>query len=144
MTDSGPGDLDPSRYFAVEDHVWVAVADDGTVTIGVVADSCFIRGPIRNYSPRRVGKSLRSGLSCATLEGDDWVAPARSPIAGTVLEVNPHAQAQPDLIRSDCWDAGWLVRIQPDDLARDLAGLVRGEAAGAAFQLLHAEMRAPV
>lgn len=144
MADSDSGEIDPSRYYAVEDHVWVAVKDDGAVVIGLVADNCLVRGPVRNYSPRRAGKSLRAGLSCATLEGDDWVAPARCPIGGTVLAVNESAQADPDLVRADCWDQGWLVVMEPDDLHRDLAALVQGEAAEAAFRRLHAEMRAPV
>jgi glycine cleavage system H protein len=144
MSDPDPGSLDPSRYYAVEDHVWVDVERNGTVVVGVVADSCLIRGPVRSYSPRRVGKFLRAGLSCATLEGDDWVAPARSPVAGTVLAVNTAAQETPDLVRSACWDAGWLVRLEPDDLRRDLAGLISGAGARAAFDVFHAELRAPV
>lgn len=144
MADPDSGDIDPSRYYAVEDHVWVAVQEDGTVLVGVVADGCLLRGPVRGYSPRRVGKSLRAGLSCATLEGDDWVAPARCPVGGIVVAVNEAAQETPDVVRSDCWDAGWLVRLEPEDLRRDLADLVTGDTARAAFERLHAEMRAPV
>lgn len=144
MADPDPDPIDPSRYYAVEDHVWVTVEDDGTVVIGLVADNCLLRGAVRRYSPRRVGKSLRAGLSCATLEGDDWVAPARCPIGGTVVAVNEAAQTEPELIRTDCWHGGWLVRLEPDDLSRDLGTLVHGEAAEAAFSRLHAEMKAPV
>lgn len=144
MADPDPIDIDPGRYYAVDDHVWVNVRDDGNVVIGLVADGCLIRGAVRSYSPRRVGKSLRAGLSCATLEGDDWVAPARCPVGGTVLAVNEAAQADPDLVRTDCWGDGWLAIIAPDDLERELAALERGEAARAAFRRLHAEMKAPV
>lgn len=144
MTDPDSVDIDPRRYYAVEDHVWVTVEQDGTVRVGVVADGCLLRGPVRHYSPRRVGKALRAGLSCATLEGDDWVAPARCPVGGTVVAVNDAAQQAPELIRTDCWQAGWLVRLQPENLQRDLAGLVRGAAARAAFDRFHAELRAPV
>jgi len=134
-------ELDPDRYYAVDDHVWVAVGADGTVTVGLVADDCLIRGPVRVYSPRRVGKVVRAGLSCATLEGDDWVAPARCPVGGEVLEVNATAQADPDVVRRDCLGRGWLVRLRPVDLERDLDGLVGGKAADAAFAALHAEER---
>lgn len=144
MADPEPIDIDPSRYYAVDDHVWVSVRADGAAVIGLVADGCLIRGPVRGYSPRRVGKSLRAGLSCATLEGDDWVAPARCPVGGTVLAVNEAAQDDPELVRTDCWRDGWLAIIAPDDLDRDLAALEHGEAARAAFHRLHAEMNAPV
>ena len=40
------------------------------------------------FTPKKVGRSVREGKSCATVESGKWVGPAKSAAAGEVIEVN--------------------------------------------------------
>lgn len=128
-------------HYAVDHSVWARQERDGSVVIGFAAPGCVALGEIRSYSPRKVGTVLRRGMSCATLESVRWVEPARSPVAGTVVDINRLALDQPLVINRDPYGSGWLVRVVPDDWGQDAAALVTGKEALAQFERLLA-MRA--
>ena len=58
-----------------------------------------------------------------------------APLAGVVIEGNPALASQPELVNTDPYGAGWLLRLRPDDAA-GLAGL---KDSAAYSQLLAAE-----
>lgn len=113
-------------YFKQDELVWCRREPDGTVTVGFIVLPGFDRGPVTTYSPRKVGKHIRKGISCATLEWPDWVEPARAPVGGEVIAVNAAVQEDPSLVSLDPFGEGWLVRLQPDDWQADSADLSRG------------------
>ena len=130
-----PDDL----YYSIENHMWAKRGADGSVTVGLAEPGCEILGEVAVYSPKRVGKEVRKGFSCATLESGDWVEPARSPVSGVVAEVNEAAMEEPGLISSDPYGRGWLVRLTPDDWEADRRDLLTGLAAVDAFERQLAE-----
>ncbi len=51
-----------------------------------------------------------------------------SPLKGTIVEVNPALEESPELINQDPYGKGWMIVVQPENLERDLAGLMSAEA----------------
>ena len=54
-------------------------------------------GQLVAYTPKKVGRSVDAGKSCATVESGKWVGPAKSAVGGTVAEVNEALAAKPAL-----------------------------------------------
>ncbi len=120
--------------YDVDNNIWARVEDDGTVTVGLTSYACALAGQIVSYTPKKVGKKVKKGKSCATVESGKWVGPAKSPVGGEVAAINDAVAANPGLINQDPYGEGWLVKIKPDDLDEDKADLVTGQAALEAFE----------
>jgi len=120
--------------YDVENNIWARVEDDGTVTVGLTSYACALAGQIVSYTPKKVGKKVKKGKSCATVESGKWVGPAKSPVGGEVVAINDAVSANPGLINQDPYGEGWLVKIKPDNLDEDKADLLTGQAALEAFE----------
>lgn len=120
--------------YNVENNVWARQESDGTVTIGMTSYAASLAGQIVSYTPKKVGKSVKKDKSCATVESGKWVGPAKSPVAGDVVEVNDAVAGKPGLINDDPYGEGWLVKIQPSDWDGDSSDLVTGGDAASAFE----------
>ncbi len=120
--------------YDVDNNIWARVEGDGTVTVGLTSYACALAGQIVSYTPKKVGKKVKKGKSCATVESGKWVGPAKSPVGGEVAAINDAVAANPGLINQDPYGEGWLVKIKPDNLDEDKADLVTGQAALEAFE----------
>ena len=107
--------LPENRLYDVENHVWFKVLDDGNLRIGMTAIAAAMAGQLVAVTPKKVGRKVKPGKSCATVESGKWVGPARSVSGGTVVAINQAVVDQPDLANQDPYEAGWLVVIEPDD-----------------------------
>jgi glycine cleavage system H protein len=83
------------------------------------------------YTPKKVGRSVRAGKSCGTLESGKWVGPAKSAAGGEVVAVNDDLVADPSIANDDPYDKGWLAILKPDDWDSVKGSLIAGgEVAG--------------
>lgn len=126
-------------YYKIEEHIWVRVNDDGTATLGLTDAAQTIAGAILYLNPRTIGKVYKRGGTVATIESGKWIGALHTPIAGTLLEINPTAVAEAGLINRSPYRRGWIARIQPQELSEDLELLVTGEAAAAAYNVFMVE-----
>lgn len=117
-----------------EKHVWLRVEDDGTVTIGMTDVAQNLAGPVIAGTPKPVGKSTKKGRSAGTVESSKWVGPVTAPVTGEIVEVNAALADDPTLLNSDCYGAGWFMKIKPGDWDAEKGDLVTGEAGIAAYQ----------
>ena len=106
-----PDDL----LYDVENHVWFKEVGDGNVRIGMTTIAAAMAGQLVAVTPKKVGRKVREGKSCATVESGKWVGPAKSAAAGEVVEINDAVVATPSIANDDPYDAGWLVVLKPDD-----------------------------
>lgn len=81
-------DLPDDLLYDVENHVWFKELGDGTVRVGMTAVATAMAGRLVAVTPKRVGRSVKAGKSCATIESGKWVGPAKVAAAGEVVEVN--------------------------------------------------------
>lgn len=125
-----PDDL----LYDVENHVWFKEVGDGNVRVGMTAVAAAMAGQLVAVTPKKVGRSVKAGKSCATVESGKWVGPAKSAAAGEIVEVNDAIVAKPDTANTDPYDAGWLVVLKPEDWDSVKGGLVPGTDVAGAYE----------
>jgi len=104
---------DDRRYHA--EHLWAKEAADGTFVVGITDFAQEQLGEVIFIDLPEAGAHFAQGESCAEIESAKVVSPAIIPLSGTVEEVNEALSDTPELINSDPYGAGWLVRIKADD-----------------------------
>ncbi len=72
-------------------------------------------GQLVAVTPKKVGRTVKPGKSCATVESGKWVGPAKSAAGGEVVESNEELIKQPNLVNDDPYGAGWMVILDPED-----------------------------
>ena len=126
--------LPDELLYDVESHIWYQEVGDGNVRLGMTAVATAMAGQLVAYTPKKVGRSVEAGKSCATVESGKWVGPARSAFDGKVVEVNEALAAKPALANEDPYGAGWLVVIKPADWAAAKATLTPGTQVSAKYE----------
>ena len=106
-----PDDL----LYDVENHIWFREIGDGKVKLGMTTVATALAGEIVAFTPKKVGRSIQAGKSCATIESGKWVGPAKSVASGEIVEVNEALVSKPNIANQDPYDAGWMVIIKPED-----------------------------
>jgi glycine cleavage system H protein len=122
-----PADL---RY--TKDHEWIKL-EGTTATIGITDFAQGELGDIVYIDINTVGKMLSAEAVFGTVEAVKTVSDLFLPVAGTILEVNPALTAQPELVNTDPYGAGWMVKVNVVNAA-DVAALLTSEAYS---QLVH-------
>jgi len=123
--------LPDELLYDVDNHIWFKELGDGTVKVGMTAVATAMAGKLVAFTPKSVGKSVKAGKSCATVESGKWVGPAKSAAGGEVVAVNEALVANPSLANEDPYDTGWLVILKPEDWDSVKGTLVPGsEVAG--------------
>jgi glycine cleavage system H protein len=116
-----PADL---RY--TKDHEWIKI-EGNTATIGITDFAQSELGDIVYLDINTVGKSLAAEAVFGTVEAVKTVSDLFLPIAGTIAEVNPALTANPELVNTDPYGAGWMVKVTVDNPS-DLDQLMTSEA----------------
>ena len=117
----------------VEHQVWARVHDDGTATVGITPLGIALSGDVFMCRPKRVGSVVAQGGTIAVVELSKSIVAVKSPVSGTVLEVNPALDDRPDWVHREPCGAGWIARLRLTDLAADQARLLHGPALEAAM-----------
>ena len=106
-------------------HVWVRVEASEAV-LGVSDYLQDQMGEITRLELSDLGDILRVGRRMGHVESEEASSPLEAPLSGEVLEVNPEALENPDLINSDPYGAAWLLRVRIED-PRELEELINEE-----------------
>ena len=117
--------LPDELLYDVDNHTWFTEVGDGTVKIGMTTIATAMAGQLVAFTPKKVGRKVRAGRSCATVESGKWVGPAKSAAGGEVIAVNEDLLANPSAANADPY-ASWLVQLKPDDWDSVRPGLVAG------------------
>ncbi len=126
----------PEEYlFDVELNTWIRLEEDGSALLGMTDMAQTMCGKIVSISFKPVGRSFARGKTLAVIESAKWVGPFRTPLSGQVAATNEAAFAADGLIANrDPYGAGWLVRIEPEQLEAEREHLLDGVAAFPLFQ----------
>ena len=122
-----PADL---RY--TKDHEWIKL-EGNIATIGITDFAQGELGDIVFIDINTVGSTLAAEAIFGTVEAVKTVSDLFLPIAGTVLEVNPALSAQPELVNTDAYGEGWMIKMTVSNPA-DVDALLTSEAYA---QLVH-------
>jgi glycine cleavage system H protein len=126
--------LPDELLYDVENNIWYRDNGDGTVTLGMTAVAAAMAGRLVAFTPKKAGRSVKAGKSCATIESGKWVGPAKIAFDADVVESNDALEANPPLANSDPYGAGWMVKVKPADAVAATAGLTRGAAIATAYE----------
>lgn len=118
--------LPDGLLYDVDNHIWYEELSDGNVKLGMTAVATAMAGQLAAFTPKKVGRSVEAGKSCATVESGKWVGPAKSAAGGAIVAVNEALIEKPPLANEDPYGAGWLVVLKPQDWAAVKATLTAG------------------
>jgi len=104
----------PSDLRYAKSHEWVRFAQDGTAEIGISDHAQSALGDLVFVEVPEAGRALSAGESCAVVESVKAASDVYSPVSGTVTAGNTALAAQPELLNSDPYGAGWLFRVRTD------------------------------
>lgn len=107
-----PADL---RY--TKDHEWVRV-DGDTATIGVTDFAASQLGDVVFVDLPVVGRSVDQFATFGVVESVKAVSDLYAPVSGEVVEVNGNLEAKPELVNSDPFGEGWMIRVEIGDAAQ--------------------------
>jgi glycine cleavage system H protein len=122
----------PAELRYTKDHEWIKL-DGTTATIGITDFAQGELGDIVYLDINTVGSSLAAEAVFGTVEAVKTVSDLFLPMAGTITEVNPALSANPELVNSDPYGAGWMVKVTVNN-ATDFEQLLTSEAYA---QLVH-------
>ena len=117
----------PDNLKYTENHEWLRLEDDGAATLGITDHAQQALGELVFVEMPNTGDSFAVGDACAVVESVKAASDVYCPLAGTVSEANPALDDQPELINSDPYGDGWILRLEPES-ASDLEGLLDAEA----------------
>ena len=106
--------LPDNLLYDVPNHIWFTEVGDGNLRLGMTSVATAMAGNLVAFTPKKVGRSVKAGRSCATVESGKWVGPAKSAAGGEVVEVNEALVEEPSLANQDPYSA-WMVVLRPDD-----------------------------
>jgi glycine cleavage system H protein len=95
-------------------HVWVRIEDD-TAVLGLSEYLQDQMGEITVLELPDLGDVLRARRRMGHVESEEASSPIDAPITGEVIEVNPEALENPDVLNSDPYGSGWLLRVRIED-----------------------------
>ena len=116
----------PQELKYTKDHEWVSIVGD-IATVGVTDFAQHELGDIVYVEVDTKGKALVKETVFGTIEAVKTVSDLFIPVSGTITEVNPLLESEPEKVNSDPYGDGWIVKIKVDDAA-DVAGLMDADA----------------
>jgi glycine cleavage system H protein len=105
----------PDNLLYTKDHEWVKV-DGNVATIGITDFAQSELGDIVFVDIDTAGKELNAEAIFGTVEAVKTVSDLFLPVAGTVNEVNPALASQPELVNTDPYGEGWMIKMTVSSL----------------------------
>ncbi|WP_156307506.1 glycine cleavage system protein GcvH [Sphingobacterium endophyticum] len=116
----------PSELKYTKDHEWVRVEGDEAV-IGITDFAQRELGDIVFVDINTVGDEVAANEVFGSVEAVKTVSDLFMPVTATVLSVNDAIDANPELVNSDPYGEGWIIRVKLNNAA-DVDGLLSAEA----------------
>ena len=116
----------PAHLRYTKDHEWISI-EGNTATVGITDFAQGELGDIVYVDINTVGKALQAEEVFGTVEAVKTVSDLFLPLTGTVLEVNSALEAQPELVNSDPYGEGWMIKLTVSNPA-DFEKLMTAEA----------------
>lgn len=115
---------DTLRY--TKDHEWVKL-EENIATVGITEFAQSELGDIVYVDIDSAGKSFDAEAVFGTVEAVKTVSDLFLPLSGTINEVNPALANEPELVNTDPYKAGWMIKMTVSDV-KDYGNLLNAEA----------------
>jgi len=107
-----PGDLKYSKS-----HEWIRSLPNGRVEVGITDHAQAALGDLVFVEVPQLDRKLAAGEACAVVESVKAASDVYSPVSGRVVARNEDLAQKPELLNSDPYGAGWMMRIELDPKA---------------------------
>jgi glycine cleavage system H protein len=105
----------PNELIYTENHEWVKV-DGDIATIGITDHAQSELGDIIFIEFPKINDQVEKTEPFGTIEAVKTVADLFAPLSGKILEINKTLEESPELVNSDAYGEGWIVKVSVDDL----------------------------
>jgi glycine cleavage system H protein len=110
----------PEGLKYTKSHEWIQL-DGDVATVGITGQAQSELGDVVYVDLPSVGKTLSAGETFGSIESVKAVSDLYAPVAGEVIEVNGNLDSSSDLVNSDPYGAGFMIKIRVSgDLPGDL------------------------
>jgi glycine cleavage system H protein len=110
----------PANLRYTKDHEWISL-DGDVATIGITDFAQKELGDIVYVEIETVGKALDAEAVFGSVEAVKTVSDLFLPVAGTITELNPDLAATPELVNTDPYGKGWMIKMKvnnPSDVSK--------------------------
>src|SRR6195952_2563999 len=110
----------PEKLRYTKDHEWVSLEGD-IATIGITDFAQHELGDIVYVEIETKGKQLTAETVFGTVEAVKTVSDLFLPVSGTITEINPLLESEPEKVNTDPYGDGWMVKMKvdnPDDVTK--------------------------
>ena len=104
----------PNELIYTENHEWVKV-DGDIATIGITDHAQSELGDIIFIEFPKINDQVEKTEPFGTIEAVKTVADLFAPLSGKILEINKTLEDSPELVNSDAYGEGWIVKVSVDD-----------------------------
>jgi glycine cleavage system H protein len=104
----------PANLRYTKDHEWIKL-EGNTATIGITDFAQSELGDIVYVEIETAGKALDAHTIFGTVEAVKTVSDLFLPVAGTIIEVNPALGSTPEVVNSDPYGQGWMIKMTVND-----------------------------
>ena len=108
----------PEALLYTKDHEWIQLHQDGTATVGITDYAQESLGDITFVEFPMAGESFSNGDTFGVVESVKAASDLYMPLDAQVLEVNDEVDAEPELLNSDPYQKGWLLKIRLTDASQ--------------------------
>jgi glycine cleavage system H protein len=119
----------PENLHYTKDHEWIKIENDDIAVVGITEFAQQELGDIVYVEIETVGKTLEADTVFGTVEAVKTVSDLYLPVAGTITEINPALANSPELVNSDPYGAGWMIKLKVNNPA-DIDSLLNAGAYG--------------
>ena len=104
----------PAELKYTKDHEWIRL-EGNTATIGITEFAQKELGDIVYVEVETIGKGLKANDVFGTVEAVKTVSDLFLPVDGTINELNGALTSQPELVNSDPYGEGWMIKMTVDN-----------------------------
>ncbi|UXX80476.1 glycine cleavage system protein GcvH [Reichenbachiella carrageenanivorans] len=106
----------PDNLLYTEDHEWVKIEGD-VATVGITDFAQGELGDIVYVEIETEGETIAKGELFGTIEAVKTVSDLFMPMSGEVAEFNEELESEPEIVNSDPYTDGWMIKIKISDMS---------------------------
>jgi glycine cleavage system H protein len=108
----------PDNLRYTKDHEWIRQEEGDTFIVGITDYAQRELGDIVYVEVETIGKTMEAGDVFGTVEAVKTVSDLFLPVSATIAELNPALANAPDLVNTDPYGKGWMVKLTVKDHAQ--------------------------
>ena len=105
-----------------KDHEWI-ILEGNIATIGITQHAAESLGDIVYVDINSIDKELKQFDKFGEIESVKAVSDLYVPISGKVVETNSNLESNPEFVNDDCYDKGWIIKVEVND-SEELSNLL--------------------